>query len=178
MRRKITSLVFLIPLVMLLPIIGMAQQRTITGTVKSAKDNTPLQSTSVKVVGTDRGTMTDANGIFSITASTGDVLEFTGIGFVSKQQTVNSSNTYDIFMASDEKVEQEVVVVGYGTQRKTSLTGAVSTIDVKKTLGSRPIADVGRGLQGTATGLSVVIPSGEIGSDPIIKIRGQIGSLQ
>ena len=81
-------------------------------------------------------------------------------------------------MAPDEKLEQEVVVVGYGTQRKTNLTGAVSTIDVKKTLGSRPIADVGRGLQGTATGLSVVIPSGEVGSDPIIKIRGQIGSLQ
>ena len=79
MRRKITSLVFLIPLVMLLPIIGMAQQRTITGTVKSAKDNLPVPSTSVKVVGTDRGTMTDANGFFSITASTGDVLEFTGI---------------------------------------------------------------------------------------------------
>ncbi len=178
MRRKITSLVFLIPLVMLLPIIGMAQQRTITGTVKSAKDNIPVPSTSVKVVGTDRGTMTDANGNFSITASTGEVLEFTGIGFVSKQQKVNSSSTYDIVMASDEKVEQEVVVVGYGTQRRKNLTGSISTIDVKKTLGSRPIADVGRGLQGTATGLSVVIPSGEIGSDPIIKIRGQIGSLQ
>src|SRR6188768_2335335 len=178
MRRKITSLVFLIPLVMLLPIIGIAQQRTITGTVKSAKDNVPVPSTSVKVVGTDRGTMTDANGIFSITASTGDVLEFTGIGFVSKQQTVNSSNTYDIFMASDEKVEQEVVVVGYGTQRRKNLTGAISTVDVGKTLGARPIADVGRGLQGAASGLSITIPSGEVGSDPIIKIRGQLGSLQ
>jgi TonB-linked SusC/RagA family outer membrane protein len=178
MRRKITSLVCMIPLVMLLPIFGMAQQRTITGTVKSAKDNVPVPSTSVRVVGTDRGTMTDGNGNFSITASTGEVLEFTGIGFVPQRQTVNSSNTYDILLTSDEKVEQEVVVVGYGTQRKTSLTGAVSTIDVKKTLGSRPIADVGRGLQGTATGLSVVIPSGEVGSDPIIKIRGQIGSLQ
>ena len=134
MRRKITSLVFLIPLVMLLPLIGMAQQRTITGTVKSAKDNVPVPSTSVKVVGSDRGTMTDANGNFSITASTGEVLEFTGIGFVSKQQTITSSNTYDIFMASDEKVEQEVVVVGYGAQKKENLTGAVSTVDVKKTL--------------------------------------------
>jgi TonB-linked SusC/RagA family outer membrane protein len=105
-------------------------------------------------------------------------LEFSGIGFVSQQQTINSSNTYDIFMAPDEKLEQEVVVVGYGTQKKNNLTGAVSTIDVKKTLGSRPIPDVGRGLQGTASGLSVIIPSGEVGSDPIIKIRGQLGSLQ
>ena len=178
MRRKITSLVFLIPLVMLLPLLGMAQQRTITGTVKSTKDNVSAPSTSVKVVGTDRGTITDANGNFSLKASTGEILEFSGIGIVSQRQTVTSADTYNILLAPDEKLEQEVVVVGYGTQRKTSLTGAVSTIDVKKTLGSRPIADVGRGLQGTATGLSVIIPSGEVGSDPIIKIRGQIGSLQ
>ena len=71
----------------------------------------------------------------------------------------------------------DVVVVGYGTQKRVNLTGAVSTIDVKKTLSGRPIADVGRGLQGAASGLSVTIPSGEVGSDPIIKIRGQLGSL-
>ena len=63
-------------------------------------------------------------------------------------------------------------------REKVNLTGAVSTIDVKKTLAGRPIADVGRGLQGAAAGLSVTIPSGEVGSDPIIKIRGQLGSLQ
>ena len=177
-RRKITSLVLLIPLVMLLPILVMAQQRTITGTVKSANGNIVIDRASVKVVGTDRGTVTDANGHFSITASTGEILEFTGIGFVSQQQKINSSSTYLISMTPSEKLEQEVVVVGYGTQRKTSLTGAVSTVDVKKTLAGRPIADVGRGLQGAASGLSVVIPSGEIGSDPIIKIRGQLGSLQ
>ncbi|HJS55167.1 MAG TPA: SusC/RagA family TonB-linked outer membrane protein, partial [Chitinophagaceae bacterium] len=178
MRRKIISLVFLIPLVMLLPITGMAQQRTITGTVNSANGNTPLDRASVKIVGTDRGTITDVNGNFSITASTGEVLEFTAIGYVSQQQKITSSDTYLISMAPSEKLEQEVIVVGYSTQRKINVTGAVSTIDVKKTLTGRPIADVGRGLQGTATGLSVVIPSGEIGSDPIIKIRGQLGSLQ
>src|SRR6478736_2157257 len=123
MRRKITSLVFLIPLVMLLPLLGMAQQRTITGSVKSAKDNAPIPSTSVKVVGTTRGSIKDFNGNFSITASTGEILEFSGIGFVSQRQTVNSSSTYDILLAPDEKLEQEVVVVGYGTQRKTNVTG-------------------------------------------------------
>lgn len=178
MRRKITSLVFFIPLVMLLPLLGMAQQRTITGTVKSANGNTPLDRASVKVVGTDRGTITDANGNFSITASTGEILEFTGIGYVSQQQKITSSGTYLISMAPTEKLEQEVIVVGYGTQKKINLTGAVSTVDVKKTLGGRPIADVGRGLQGAASGLSVTIPSAEVGSDPIIKIRGSLGSLQ
>ena len=71
----------------------------------------------------------------------------------------------------------EVVVVGFGMQKKANLTGAVASVDTK-VLEARPIADVGRGLQGTTPGLSVVIPSGEVGSDPIMKIRGQLGSLQ
>ena len=71
-----------------------------------------------------------------------------------------------------------MVVVGYGIQRRENLTGAVSSINVEETLGSRPIADVGRGLQGSTPGLSVIIPSGEVGSDPLIKIRGQIGSFE
>src|SRR5258705_4054262 len=168
MRRKITSLVFLISLVMLLPLLGIAQERTITGTVKSANGSIPLDRVSVKVIGTKRGTMTDVNGNFSITTNTGDILEFTNVGYVSQRQTVTGSTTYLISMAPSERIEQEVVVVGYGTQKKINLTGAVSTVDIKKTLGSRPIADVGRGLQGSASGLSVIIPSGEVGSDPII----------
>ena len=178
MKRKILSLVFLIPLVMLLPLLGMAQQRTITGTVMSVNGNTLLERISVKVVGTTRGTMTDANGNFSIAASTGEVLEFTDIGHKTQRQTINSASTYTIVLTPNEKGEVEVVVVGYGSQKKTNLTGAISSIDVKKTLQGRPISDVGRGLQGTASGLSVTIPSGEVGSDPILKIRGALGSLQ
>ena len=178
MKQKITSLVFLIPLVMLLPLLGMAQQRTITGTVKASTDNVALDGISVKIVGTNRGTLTDAAGNFSISASTGERLEFSAIGFTSQQLTVTSSDSYQVLMVASERIEQEVVVVGYGSQRKTNLTGAISSIDVKKTLQGRPIADVGRGLQGTASGLSVTIPSGEVGSDPILKIRGALGSLQ
>ena len=77
----------------------------------------------------------------------------------------------------DLKLIDEVVVVGYGTQKKVNLTGSVSTVDTK-VLENRPIADVGRGLQGTTPGLTVLVPSGEIGSDPLMKIRGQFGSLQ
>jgi TonB-linked SusC/RagA family outer membrane protein len=70
----------------------------------------------------------------------------------------------------------DVVVVGYGTQRKGNLTGAVTNVNVG-TLASRPIADAGRGLQGVIPGLSVRIPSGEVGSDPLIRIRGFVGSI-
>ncbi len=90
-----------------------------------------------------------------------------------------SRNTISVKLAAAQATAlQDVVVVGYGTQRRGNLTGAVSTVDVNKGVKGRPIADVGRGLQGAASGLSVLIPSGEIGSDPILKIRGQLGSLQ
>src|SRR5690606_41500005 len=73
---------------------------------------------------------------------------------------------------------EEVVVVGYGTQKKEHLTGAVSSINVQEVMGSRPIPDAGRGMQGTIPGLSIVIPSGAVGSDPVIQIRGQMPSTQ
>ena len=71
-----------------------------------------------------------------------------------------------------------MVVVGYGTQKKGNLTGAVSSINVKENLQSRPIADVGRAIQGTTPGFSVTVPSGEVGSDPTMRIRGAISSIQ
>src|SRR3546814_9492919 len=81
-------------------------------------------------------------------------------------------------MTADAEALEQVVVVGYGAQQRANLTNAVSTIDVQENLEGRPIADVGRAIQGTTPGLSVVVPSGEVGSDPIIKIRGQIASLR
>src|SRR5690606_6626433 len=72
---------------------------------------------------------------------------------------------------------QEIVVVGYGSQKKTNVTGAVASVDTK-VLESRPIADAGRGLQGTTPGLNIVITSGEVCSDPLIRIRGQFASLE
>ena len=67
--------------------------------------------------------------------------------------------------------------MGYGTQRKSNVTGAVTSVDIDKTLGSRPIADVGRGLQGAITRAVCRVPSGEVGSDPLIRIRGFVGSI-
>src|SRR5699024_2286984 len=72
---------------------------------------------------------------------------------------------------------EEMVVVGYGTQEKENLTGSVSTVDVEAVLDSRPIPDVARGLQGVVPGLNIVDADAEVGSTPIMKIRGQVGSL-
>ena len=80
-------------------------------------------------------------------------------------------------MAPGSGTLNEVVVIGYGTQKKGNLTGAVTNVNMEA-LNNRPIADAGRGLQGVVPGLSVRIPSGEVGSDPLMRIRGFVGSIE
>jgi TonB-linked SusC/RagA family outer membrane protein len=151
---------------------------TVKGKVTDA-NNEPLIGVTVTVKGnTASGTMTDIDGAYTISAASTDVLLFTYIGFKPESRTVGNNTTIDIRMVEDAKVMDEVVIVGYGSQKKVNLTGAVTSVDVEKTLGSRPISDVGRGLQGAVAGLTIQIPSGEVGSDPIIKIRGAVSSIE
>lgn len=154
----------------------MAQTTALTGTVVSADDNIPLPGVTVALKGKAVGTVTDADGKFSINADESDVLVFSFIGFETYEHPVGASSEINISLTPSIETLQEVVVVGYGEQKKTNLTGAVASVD-PAVLESRPIADAGRGLQGVTPGLNIVIPSGEIGSDPLIRIRGQVGSL-
>ena len=153
----------------------MAQTTAVTGTVVSATDNTPLPGVTVALKGKTRGTVTDSDGKFSIIAEPSDVLIFSFIGLETFEQQVGASNELAISLKESVESLGEVVIVGYGSQKKTNLTGAVASVDTK-VLDSRPIADAGRALQGVTPGLNIVIPSGEIGSDPLIRIRGQFGS--
>ncbi len=150
--------------------------RTITGTVRDVNGEFIIGANIVEV-GTTNGTITDVNGYFSLNVANEATIQVTYIGYLSQTVKTTGSTNFNITLKEDTQALEELVVVGYGTQRKENLTGAVSSVNVEETLGSRPIADVGRGLQGTVPGLSVVIPSGEVGSDPIMKIRGQIGSI-
>lgn len=175
---RTTLLTFLTALGLLLSTSVMAQVKTVTGTVTDADTKETLPGVNVVVKGTTIGAITDASGGYSIKVSEGQVLQFTFIGYLAQEITVGSSSQINVLLKTDVKSLEEIVVVGYGTQKKGNLTGAVSTVDAGKTLEARPIADVGRGLQGTVPGLTVVVPSGEIGSDPLMKIRGQIASFQ
>ena len=177
MRKSIRFIAAILLMTLFLPPDLYAQEKTITGTVLSADARTPLMGVNVSVKNTLTATQTDADGKFQITAALGQVLQFSSIGFATQEVTVGADNSISISLVQQQETLSDVVVVGYGTQRRTNLTGAVSTVDVKKTLAGRPIADVGRGLQGAASGLSVIVPSGEVGSDPIMKIRGQMGSM-
>jgi TonB-linked SusC/RagA family outer membrane protein len=160
----------------LLSVQAFSQGRSITGKVVSSKDNAPLPGVNVVIKGTSLGTSTDSDGKFTIIAESSNVMVFSFIGFETFEQTVGSANEISVSLVESMESLGEVVVVGYGIQNKTSLTGAVATVDTKL-LQSRPIADVSRGLQGTTPGLNIVIPSGEVGSDPIMRIRGQISSI-
>ncbi|NEU08838.1 SusC/RagA family TonB-linked outer membrane protein [Flavihumibacter sp. R14] len=155
---------------------AQVQQKLVSGKVTD-EEALALPGVSVKIKGTTTGTQTGADGTYSIRVDQGQTLVFSFIGTITQEKTVGAANEINVSLKPDAKSLDEVVVVGYGSQKKTNVTGAVSTIDVKKTLEGRPIADAGRALQGSAAGLSVTIPSGEVGSDPIIKIRGQIGSI-
>jgi TonB-linked SusC/RagA family outer membrane protein len=177
MRNLLWFVATFLLMALFLPPALYAQERSIKGTVLSA-DNNPLAGVTVSVKNTLTATQTDAAGNFEIKAITGQTLQFSYIGFATKDVSVGEGSTISVSLLPSEETLSDVVVVGYGTQKRVNLTGAISTIDVKKTLAGRPIADVGRGLQGAASGLSITIPSGEVGSDPIIKIRGQLGSLQ
>jgi TonB-linked SusC/RagA family outer membrane protein len=176
MRTKLLILFTVLGLILAQSI--YAQPKTVTGTVTDATTNEMLPGVNVIIKNTTTGTSTDLNGFYSISVSPGQVLVYSSLGYATQEITVGPANRLDVRLSPDVEFIEEVVVVGYGTQRRVNLTGSVSTVNVEKTLEARPIADVGRGLQGTMPGLSIVIPSGEIGSDPIMKIRGQIGSLQ
>ncbi|HEX2848492.1 MAG TPA: SusC/RagA family TonB-linked outer membrane protein [Chitinophagaceae bacterium] len=175
MRNYLRLLVGCLLLMLFIPPALQAQERTITGVVTGTDG--ALEGVTVVVKETNRATQTNASGNFTIQASTGQTLHFSFVGYEEQDLKVGTGNALTVKLNSQSNTMQDVVVVGYSTQRRGNLTGAVSTVDVPKTLQGRPIADVGRGLQGAASGLSVTIPSGEVGSDPIIKIRGQIGSL-
>lgn len=138
----------------------------------------PIIGATVKIVGEKGGAISDINGNFSVNTLSAAVLDISYVGYRHKLIKVNNQTRLVIVLSEDSKVLNEVVVVGYGTQKRTNLTGAVSTVDVEKTLEGRSIPDVGRGLQGAVPGLNIVVPDGEIGSNPKFKIRGAIGSLE
>ncbi|MBB3188210.1 SusC/RagA family TonB-linked outer membrane protein [Microbacter margulisiae] len=154
---------------------GYAQTRTVKGKVVDVK-NQPIIGASVKIVGTSTGTITDVNGLYSLSATSKDKLQFSFMGYTSKEEVVGNRSVINVILEESNVQMQDIVVVGYGTQRKANLTGAVATVDTK-ILDARPITDVSRGLEGVAPGLTITAPTGDLGVNPSIKLRGSVGSL-
>ncbi len=155
--------------------IGMAFSQTIiSGTVVSADDGEPIIGATIRLVGTNLGAVTDANGKFSFTQRQG-VKQIT-VSYVGYEtQTLSIKQGMFVELKPDQTQLDEVIVVAYGTQKKSSFTGSADNIDGEK-LELRPISNVAKGLEGNASGVQVTSASGQPGSSPSIRIRG-FGSI-
>lgn len=145
-------------------------QNQITGAVMD-NDGIPLAGVNVLVQGTTRGTQTNFDGNYTIEASEGDILVFSYIGMKTQSVTVGSSNIIDITIQQDATSLDEVVVIGYGTQKKSDLTGAVSSVSSSE-LQERPAVSLTQSLSGQMTGVNVSSNSGRPGGKSNIRIRG------
>lgn len=164
-----TALLFLLCL-FLLPVLGRTQGIHFSGKVVSKTDNKLLASVSVQVKGKATGTTTDESGAFSLTVTAGDTLVFSYVGYEPVEMPVRSSGAVTIELQPVAAALDDVVVVGYGTQRRKDLTGSVGSINTKE-LKSLPVPNIGEAMQGRAAGVQVV-SSGAPGSNVTIRIRG------
>jgi TonB-linked SusC/RagA family outer membrane protein len=154
-----------------------ASAQTITGEVHDKSSGLPVVGASVVAGKDQQGTSTDAEGKFTLDLKGQKTITISFIGYRTQTITVGDRLYLKVDMEPESSNLDQVVVVGYGTQKKANLTGAVATVDVDKTLGSRPVTDVSRGLQGVVAGLTITTPTGEIGTNPAIRLRGLSGSL-
>ncbi len=152
-----------------------AQQAQIKGIVVSKSDNLPLVGVNVVVKGTTNGTMTDMDGQFTLTAPAGSVLTFSYIGFKSFDRTADPSGNMHVVMEEDTEILDEVIVVGYGVQKKSVVTAAISSVK-SEDLGKLTPTRVENVLKGQVSGVQVISNSGQPGADSNIRIRG-IGTV-
>jgi len=146
---------------------GFVSAQQISGTVSD--ENGPLPGATVLVKGTVNGTFADFDGNYTIDAASGDVLVFSYVGYNSKEVTVGDSDTINVTLEASNALE-EVVVVGYGTQQRGSITGAVASVDVSEAA-KTPMTNAAEALQGRVSGVTVV-SNNSPGAAPKIVIRG------
>lgn len=150
-----------------------APLETISGLVIDEKGE-PIIGATVLELGSTRGTQTDLEGRFSLRTTLNSILKISYIGYTT--QEVKAVNDLTVTLKENSTALDEIVVVGYGQQKKVNLTGAVSTVDIARNLDGRPQQDVSKALQGTVPGLSVVNTQGGINNEPTLSIRG-VGTL-
>ena len=144
-------------------------QSQISGKVTSSDDGQPVVGASIKVVGTNTGTVTDIDGNFSLNAPAGEKLEISYIGMTSK--TVKAGKNMQIVLDSDSKSLDDVIVVGYGTTRREAKTGSITAVSAKE-LADIPATSFDKMLAGKMAGVSITQSSGQPGSSSQIRIRG------
>ncbi len=159
-------------LLLLLSVWCFAQTRTVTGKVTDPQSNQPLAGVTVTVKGTQVATQTDGEGLYSIQVPAGSsVLSFSFVGHVTRDLTIPASNSLNVTLVPDDQTLDDVVVVGYGTARRSDLTGAVSSVRAAE-LQERPAASLNQALAGRMPGVQVNTNSGRPGGQTNVRIRG------
>ncbi len=162
---------FTLVLIFLFSYCAFAQDNVLlSGVVKGADDNIPIPGVNVIVKGTNRGVSTDFDGNYTIDVKRGEILEFSYLGFKTQSVSINNQTTLDVVLQTDVASLNEVVVIGYGSQKKSDLTGSITTIkseDITRT----PASAAMQSLQGKVAGLQVV-SSGAPGTSPTVRVRG------
>lgn len=162
---------YLALLLLILPVFLEAQTRvTVRGKVTASKDYETLIGVTVKEKGTKNGTATDINGQYTLSVGSNSVLVFSYAGYIAKEVTVNENHTINVSLAEDQKMLDDVVVIGYGVAKRSDLTSSISTVkgeDLKNTTAGNAMLS----LQGKANGVQVTA-SGAPGASPRVLIRG------
>ena len=127
-------------------------QKEITGTVKEEATGLPIPGVNVIVKGTANGVVTDFDGNYSINASSNDILAFSYVGFLSQEITVGNKTSINVSLAENAEALSEIIVIGYGAQKREDITGAVGVINADETFEDRPNNDLGSLIQGQAAG--------------------------
>jgi TonB-linked SusC/RagA family outer membrane protein len=166
--KKILSVILILCGFMLT---AYGQQKTVTGTVTGVEDGQPVVGATVTVKGTSVGVSTDINGKYQISVAPGATLEFRYVGMKSKEVVVGSSSVIDVDMELELKGVDEVVVVGYGTQIKSKVTGSISKVD-GESLQNIPVPTVEQALQGKSAGVFIESVNGKSTGTTNIRIRG------
>ena len=169
LSKKIVVAVLLLQALLLSQVV-MGQNKTVSGRV-TGSDGSPVPKASVTVKGTDTGTSTDDNGNFSISAASNNTLVISAVGFGTREIRVGNKTTVDVTLSADNKDLGEVIVVGYGTQRKEAVTGSVASINGDK-LRDIPAPNISQSLQGRLAGVDISQTSTRPGATMQIRIRG------
>jgi TonB-linked SusC/RagA family outer membrane protein len=152
---------------------GTAAEVAVSGRVTAAEDNSALPGVSVVVKGSTTGTVTDSDGRFKLNVpGTESVLVFSFVGYVSQEMPVGNRTNFDLKLTADVAALSEVVVVGYGTQKKRDITGSMSSVSSKE-ISELPVANFQQALQGRAPGVDVQSTGNRPGQGVSIRVRGR-----
>jgi len=166
--QKMILLVFFL----LATISGFAQQKSVSGTITSGSDGLSIPGVTVLIKGTTTGQSSDLDGKFTISVDEADILVISSVGFVTQEVAVQGASTFDIMLLEDATQLDEVVVTGYTTQSRTTITTAIETVDAEELQNLPAGGSSINALKGRVAGVTIIQTTGRAGDTPIIQIRG------